>query len=221
MKEFNMQYNVKVYLVDDHAVVREGYKHLLEKAQIDVIAQASSGEQAYRDYELVNPDVMVIDLSMEGIGGIETIRRITSKNKSAKILAFSMHDDTIFATRAIQAGATGYVTKSSAPDVLVEAVFAVASNKRFISQDIANKISLKHINPEPDDINKTVKELSAREFEVFQLLAKGKSLDEIAQTVHLDYKTIANAQTRLKQKLKVDNTAQLILAAIKLNILVN
>lgn len=216
-----MKFNVKVYLVDDHAVVREGYKHLLEKAQIDVIAQASSGEQAYRDYELVSPDVMVIDLSMEGIGGIETIRRITSKNKSAKILAFSMHDDTIFVTRAIQAGATGYVTKSSAPDVLVEAVFAVASNKRYISQDIANKISLNQIKPEPDDINKTVKELSAREFEVFQLLAKGKSLNEIAQTLHLDYKTIANAQTRLKQKLKVENTAQLILAAIKLNILVN
>lgn len=216
-----MQHNVKVYLVDDHAVVREGYKHLLEKAQIDVIAQASSGEQAYRDYELVNPDVMVIDLSMEGIGGIETIRRITSKNKTAKILAFSMHDDTIFATRAIQAGAIGYVTKSSAPDVLVEAVFTVAKNKKFISQDMAHKITQSHIHPHSTQAHHhhLLATLSTREFEVFSLIAKGHALDDIARILNLDYKTIANIQTKLKQKLNVDNTAQLILAAVKFNIL--
>lgn len=221
-----MQKKVTVYLVDDHAVVREGYKHLLEKANISVIAEASSGEDACQHYERIQPDIVVIDLSMPGIGGLEAIRRITTKDKHAKLLAFSMHDDTIFATRAIQAGASGYITKSNAPNVLVEAVFAVSAGKKFISQDIANKISQQQISsgeiisgqPKNDDL---LAELSPREFEVFQLLAKGLSLDEIANILHLDYKTIANTQTRLRQKLKVENAAQLILAAVKLNILAN
>lgn len=216
-----MNKNVSVYLVDDHAVVREGYKHLLEKANIRVIAEACNGEEAYKFYDQLQPDVVVIDLTMPGMGGIETIKKITSKDKNAKFLVFSMHDDAVFTSRAMQAGARGYVTKSSTPNILVEAVFAVAANKRYISQDIATKISLSQINPQTEAINNTVKELTAREFEVFQLLAKGKSLDDIAQILHLDYKTIANTQTRLKHKMKVENTAQLILAAIKLNILVN
>lgn len=209
-----MNKTVTVFLVDDHAVVREGYKHLLQKTNIKVIAEASSGEEAYQQFELISPDVIVMDLSMPGIGGIETIQKIVSKNKNAKILAFSMHDDIVFCKRALQAGAVGYVTKSSAPDELIEAVFAVAANKNFISQEIANRVSIKQIKNED-----VLSALTAREFEIFQMLAKGLSLDDIASTLHLDYKTIANAQTRLRQKLNVENTSQLILAAVKLNIL--
>ncbi len=216
-----MKQKVRVYLVDDHAVVREGYKHLLEQAQITVIAESSSGEEAYQQYKTVAPDVVVIDLTMTGIGGIETIRRIKTLDKQAKLLAFSMHDDIIFATKAMQAGASGYVTKSSAPNVLVDAVFKVAQNKRYLSVDIAAKISQTQINPAHEDILKqeALTSLSAREFEVFERIAKGLSLDEIASTLHLDYKTVANIQTRLRQKLHVENTAQLVLAAIKLNVL--
>ncbi len=209
-----MSKNVTVFLVDDHAVVREGYKHLLHKTNIKVIAEASSGEEAYQKFEEVRADVIVMDLSMPGVGGIETIHKIINKEKSTKILAFSMHDDVVFCKRALQAGACGYVTKSSAPDELIEAVFSVASNKKYISQEIANRVSLKQIKN--DDVLST---LTAREFEIFQMLAKGLSLDVIANTLHLDYKTIANAQTRLRQKLNVESTSQLILAAIKLNIL--
>lgn len=214
-----MKASVSVFLVDDHAVVREGYKHLLEQADISVIAEASSGEEAYRHYDAVQPDVVVVDLSMEGMGGIETIRRIKTLDKRARLLAFSMHDETVFSTRAMQAGASGYVTKSSAPDVLVEAVFAVANHKKYISQDVAEKITHAQFNQQKRQSFDVLKELTAREFEVFQLLAKGLSLDEIANTLHLDYKTIANTQTRLRQKLNVSNTAQLILAALNLNIL--
>ncbi|MFZ2538706.1 MAG: response regulator transcription factor [Oscillospiraceae bacterium] len=216
-----MQKNVSVYLVDDHAVVREGYKHLLEKANIKVIAEAENGEEAYRNYDALKPDVVVIDLSMSGMGGIEAIRKITAKDKNAKLLAFSMHDDTIFTIRAMQAGARGYVTKSSPPNVLVEAVFAIAANKKYISQDIAVKISQHKMNSLETPQDNVLLDLTAREFEVFQMLSKGLSLDEIANTLHLDYKTIANTQTRLRHKLNVENTAQLILAAIKLNILAN
>lgn len=205
---------VKVYLVDDHAVVREGYKHLLEKANIKVIAEASSGEQAYLDYTKVQPDVVIMDLSMPGIGGIETIKKLMTKDKNAKILAFSMHDDIVFCSRAMQAGAVGYVTKSSAAEVLVEAVFTIANGKKYISHDLAHKISVQHLKPE-----NTLDSLTPREFEVFRLLAHGLPLDEVANILTLNYKTVANIQTRLLQKLHVDNRSQLILAAVRLNIL--
>jgi DNA-binding NarL/FixJ family response regulator len=214
-----MNENVNVYLVDDHAVVREGYKHLLEQANITVIAEADSGEDACKHYESLQPDVVVLDLSMPGIGGIETIRKLMLKDKHAKLLAFSMHDDIVFTSRAMQAGAKGYVTKSSAPNVLVEAVFAVAANKKYISHDIVTKVALQQANTNDKLLESTLENLTAREFEVFQLLAKGLSLDNIANTLHLDYKTIANTQTRLRHKLGVNNTAQLILAAVKLKIL--
>jgi DNA-binding NarL/FixJ family response regulator len=210
-----MKLSVSVYLVDDHAVVREGYKHLLEKANIKVIAEAESGEDAYLRFDELQPDVVVMDLSMPGMGGIETIKKLLLKNKNCKILVFSMHDDVVFISRAMQAGASGYVTKSSAPKVLVEAVFALAANKKYVSHDIAHKICMQRLNPE----NTILSQLNQREFEVFRLLANGLTLDEIAGTLNLDYKTIANIQSKLRQKLSVDNNSQLILAAIKLNIL--
>ncbi|NOU24945.1 MAG: response regulator transcription factor, partial [Methylotenera sp.] len=168
---------VKVYLVDDHAVVREGYKHLLEKANIQVVAEAESGEQAFDNFDQLKVDVIVMDLSMPGVGGIETIKKIVSKDKRARILAFSMHDDVVFSARAMQAGAKGYVTKSCAPSVLVEAVFAVANNKKYLSLDVAKKITSQNLEAEDSILNN----LSQREFEVFQMLAKGLTLEEIAK----------------------------------------
>lgn len=209
-----MSKNVSVYLVDDHAVVREGYKHLLEKANISVIAEAESGEMAHLNYLQHKPDVVVMDLSMPGMGGLETLKKILSKDTKAKILIFSMHDSVIYSSRALQAGARGYVSKASAPDVLVEAILTIASGKRYISPDIAQQIAIN--NPDGDTI---LNELSAREFEVFQLLSKGLSLENIANTLHLDYKTVANTQTRLRQKLNVENGSQLVLAAIQLKVL--
>jgi DNA-binding NarL/FixJ family response regulator len=206
---------INVLLVDDHLVVREGYKQLLEKANIKVIAEASNGEEAYGLFDTITPDVTIMDISMPGISGIETIKKVKNKYPKSKILAFSMHDDIIFTTRAIEAGASGYVTKSSAPTVLVEAVRTVFDNKRYISPDLAKKIALNGIK----DMNE-IKNLSDREFEVFRLLASGMSLDEISVILSLDYKTIANIQSRIKYKLKIENKSQLILAAIKFNILI-
>ncbi|ACT49980.1 MULTISPECIES: response regulator transcription factor [Methylovorus] len=209
-----MQGAVRVMLVDDHAVVRQGYRHLLEKSGIKVIAEVDSGEDAYRVYSEHQPEVVVMDLSMRGMGGLEALKRIVSRDRNAKVLVFSMHDDAIFPTRALQAGASGYVTKSSAPDVLVEAVFAIANNRKYVSHDIAQEIAMHNING-GDILNS----LSSREFEVFNLLAQGRSIEDIAAALCLDYKTIANVQTRLRQKLNVENAAQLMLLAIKLNII--
>jgi len=216
MKKFHIKTAVKVFLVDDHAVVREGYKNLLEKANIKVIAEAESGEEAYRNFDEIKPDVVILDLSMPGMGGMETIKKMLTKDKNVKILAFSMHDDVVFCSRTMHAGASGYVTKSSAPNELVEAVFAVATNKKYISHDLAFKISTQGLNPDT-----ALNSLTPREFEVFRLLAKGLSLEEVANTLNLNYKTVANHQTQLLQKLNVKNRSKLILAAIKLNILKN
>lgn len=209
-----MKTEVKVYLVDDHAVVREGYKHLLEKANIKVIAEAESGEEVYQNFDEIKADVVVLDLSMPGMGGMETIKKMLTKDKYVKILAFSMHDDVVFCSRTMQAGAYGYVTKSSAPNVLVDAVFAIAANKKYVSYDLAYKISTQNLQSE-----NALNSLTPREFEVFRLLAKGLSLDEVANTLNLTYKTIANHQTHLLQKLNVKNRSKLILAAVKLKIL--
>ncbi|OAM51236.1 DNA-binding response regulator [Methylovorus sp. MM2] len=209
-----MQGEVRVLLVDDHAVVRQGYRHLLEKSNIQVVAESDSGEEAYRLYTETDPDVVIIDLSMPGMGGLEALRRIISRDRNARVLVFSMHDDAIFPTRALQAGAFGYVTKASAPEVLVEAVMAIAHNRKYVSHDIAQQVAVHNISG-GDILNI----LSSREFEVFTLLAQGRSVEEIAASLHLDYKTIANVQTRLRQKLNVENSAQLMLLAIRLNII--
>jgi two-component system invasion response regulator UvrY len=214
MKLIYNQKTIEVYLIDDHAVVREGYKNLLEKASIKVIAEASSGEEAYQNFEAINAAVIIIDLSMPGVGGMETIKKILAKDKTVKILAFSMHDDLVFCSRTMQLGACGYVTKSSAPSELVEAVFAVANNRKYISKDLAYKISMQGINNENN-----LYKLTPREFEVLKLLTKGLSLDEVATTLNLNYKTIANHQTHIMQKLNIKNRSKLIVTALKLKVL--
>lgn len=205
---------IRVLLVDDHAVVRQGYRHLLEKSLMDVIAEANSGEVAYQQYMEHQPDVVVMDLSMKGIGGLEAMNKILHQDSKAKVLVFSMHDSPIFASRALKAGAMGYVSKASNPDVLLQAINQIAiQNKRFISPDIANAIV------QEEDGSEILHDLTNREFEVFQLLAMGLSIEQISTTLNLDYKTIANTQTRLRQKLNVENGSQLVLAAIKFNVL--
>lgn len=205
---------ISVLLVDDHAVVRQGYRHLLENAEISVIGECSSGEQGYQDYFALKPDVVIMDLSMSGVGGLEALRRIVAKDSKANVVIFSMHDSPVYSSRALQSGAKGYVSKASAPEVLIEAIITVAKGKRYLSPDIAQQIA---VNQSHDNL--MTNDLSAREFEVFQLLAKGLTLEDIANTLHLDYKTIANTQTRLRQKLNVENGSQLVLAAIRLNVL--
>lgn len=209
-----MQQPIRVLLVDDHAVVRKGYLHLLQTSGIEVVAEADSGEDAYQLYAELAPDVVIMDLSMPGMGGLETLRRIISRDSKARILVFSMHDDAIFPTRALMSGAMGYVSKASAPEVLVDAVQSLAKNRSYISHDIAQQVSMQNIHG--DDL---LKKLSPREFQVFNMLAEGQSLENIATTLCLDYKTVANVQTRLRTKLDIEGTAQLMLLAFRLGLM--
>jgi DNA-binding NarL/FixJ family response regulator len=200
-----------VLLVDDHAVVLEGYCRLLERTpDIAVVADAANGDDAYRRFVEFRPDVVVMDITLPGIGGIEVARRMLSREPEARILMFSMHEDVLFSSRALQTGARGYVTKSSAPEVLVEAVRLVAAGKLYISHDMAQELAVQMLpgNESP------LQALSPREFEVFRLLVGGHSIGEIAKMLSLSYKTVANHQWNIRQKLDVSNTAQVVRMAI-------
>jgi DNA-binding NarL/FixJ family response regulator len=207
-----MSTKIRVVLVDDHNVVRSGLRRLLELGgDVEVVAEANSGEQACDIYNQFQPDVLVMDLSMPGIGGLEALRRILSVVPKARIVIFTMHENSTFATQALSAGARCYVAKSGLADDLLLAVREAAAGKTYISPNIAQKIVLQSISGEHDPMQR----LSPREFEVFRLLAEGLSIDDIAGTLNISQKTTANYQTILKQKLGISNAVELVRLAIR------
>jgi len=203
---------IRVILVDDHNVVRSGLRRLLELGgDIEVVAEASNGEQACEIYGEFKTDVLVMDLSMPGIGGLEALRRILLLAPRAKVVIFSMHENITFAMQALSAGARGYVAKSGLADDLLLAVREAAVGRSYISPVIAQKIAMQSISGEQNPM----KQLSAREFEVFRLLAEGLSIDDIAGNLNISQKTVANYQTMLKQKLGISNAVELVRFAMR------
>jgi two-component system, NarL family, invasion response regulator UvrY len=214
----NIAERIKVLLVDDHAVVREGYRRLLERSHdIDVVGEAASAGEAYQQFAEIEPDVVVMDISLPDVSGIEALRRLLAREPRARILAFSIHDEAIFPKSALKAGAAGYVTKSSAPDVLVEAVRSVARGETFLSPDIARILALQQGSGKES----VLEGLSAREFEIVRLLAQGHSVRAIADRLCLNYKTVANHQSIIRHKLGVDTPAQLIRIATQSGMMVD
>ena len=207
---------VSVLLVDDHAVVREGYIRLLERhGDIVVIGEAGDAATAHSLFCHLDPQIVVMDISMPGTSGIEAMRRMLHYKPDARVLVFSMHEDIIFVRRALQAGAFGYVTKASAPNVLVQAIHVIASGKRYLSAEIAQKLALRDFATDKDAAGS----LSAREFEVLRLLTQGQSITEIAQSLGLNAKTVANHQTIIKQKLGAESAIQLLTKAGQLGLM--
>lgn len=203
---------VRVILVDDHAVVRAGFRRLLEQqSSIQVIAEAHDGDSAYALTIEHRPDVIVMDLSMPGVSGFETIRRIATRLNTARILVFSMHDDAALAERAIQSGARGYVTKSSAPETLAIAVAEVAGGKLYLSPDIAKSIAILKLTGDDNPVTA----LNSREFEIFRLIVSGRQVPDIARTLNLSGKTIANYHTTIKHKLGINSDVELVLLAAR------
>lgn len=202
----------RVMLVDDHAVVRVGFKMLLQAApDIEVIAEADSGESACLKYAEVAPDVVVMDLAMPGMGGIEAVRRILARDSRARILALSAHEDTAHPRRVLKAGALGYLSKRTAPEVLIEAVRAVAAGQRYLDPGIAQKLAVEELTGSQDP----VKALSEREFAVFIQLAQGLSVAQIAENLKLSPNTVGTHLYNVKQKLGVANQAELTLIALR------
>ena len=207
------QDQISVLLVDDHAVVREGYRRLLERqGGIAVIGEAADATTAHSLFCSLGPQIVVMDITLPGMSGIEVMRRMLNYKPDARILIFSMHEDTIFATRSLQAGAFGYVTKASAPHVLVEAVHAVAAGRKYLSPEMAQKLALRDFEGAKTDA------LSARELEVLRLLARGQTVKEIAETMGLRPKTVANHQSAIKQKLEADTAIDLLRKADELGL---
>jgi two-component system invasion response regulator UvrY len=204
---------VSVLLVDDHAVVREGYRRLLERhGDITVIGEAVDAATAYSLFCHLDPQIVVMDITLPGTSGIDAMRRMLVYKSDARILIFSMHEDDIFVRRALQAGAFGYVTKASAPNVLVEAIRSVMAGKKYLSPGVAQKLALHEFTGNQAD------GLSAREFEVLRLLAQGHSIKEIAESMGLNPKTVSNHQTAIKQKLGADTAIQLFKKATQLGL---
>ncbi|QDD00497.1 response regulator [Candidatus Methylopumilus planktonicus] len=207
-----------IVLVDDHAVVRAGVRRLLEQEPLfEVIGEAESGEKAYQILAELKPDVMVMDLSMPGMGGLEAIRRILMRYEKAKILVLSMHEDLSFANQALKLGAKGYLTKNTLADDLVKSIETVTQGDVFLSDEIAKKMAMQSISGNQDPVH----ELSAREFEIFRLLAEGLDIDAIASTLNISSKTVSNYQTTIKQKLDINTPIELIRYAIKVGVIKN
>jgi two-component system, NarL family, invasion response regulator UvrY len=204
---------IRVLLVDDHAVVRMGFRLLLQsQADMSVIAEAESGEIACQRFLELSPDVVVMDLAMPGMGGLEALRRIRARDAEARVLTLSAHDDPMHARRALQEGALGFLSKRSAPEALLEAVTVVAAGRRYLDPVLAQKLAL----AEFDGAAKSpVERLSEREFEVFVRLAGGATVQRIAADLNLSASTIGTHLYNIKQKLNVVNQSELTLIAIR------
>jgi two-component system invasion response regulator UvrY len=203
---------INVMLVDDHAVVRMGFKLLLESASdIKVVAEAESGEQAIRLYIEHQPDVVVMDITMPGLGGLEAIERIMARDPQAKILVLSAHEDSVHPKRVLSAGALGYLTKRSAAEELIKAIRTVAGRKMYLEASIAQQMAIQQLSGEKNPVDV----LSAREFEVFISLAKGNTTNEIAETLNLSPRTVGTHLYNIKQKLSASTSADLALMAMR------
>ena len=204
---------IQVLLVDDHAVVRTGFRLLLQsQPDITVAAEAQSGEAACQIYAELAPDVVVMDLGMPGMGGLEALRRIRARNSAARVLALSAHDDPMHARRALREGALGFLSKRSAPEALIEAIATVAAGRRYIDPSLAQKLALAEIE---GAARSPIEQLSEREFEVFIRLAGGATVQKIADDLKLSASTIGTHLYNIKQKLGVVNQSELTLLAIR------
>ena len=204
---------IRVLLVDDHAVVRTGFRLLLQsQPDVCVAGEAASGEAACQRYAELSPDVVVMDLAMPGMGGLEALRRIRARDPAARVLALSAHDDPMHARRALREGALGFLSKRSAPEALTEAIGAVAAGRRYLDVSLAQKLALAEIE---GGAKSPVERLSEREFEVFIRLARGETVQRIAEDLKLSASTVGTHLYNIKQKLGASNQSELTLLAIR------
>ena len=205
---------IAVMLVDDHAVVRMGFRLLIDAApDMRVVAEAESGEDAVRRIEEARADVVILDISMPGIGGLEAVHRILARAPQARILVLSAHEDAMHARRVLKAGAAGYLTKRSAAEALIEAIRAVFQGRSFLEPQIARQLELQQALADP------LERLSEKEFKVFLALAGGQSVQDIAAVMSLSPSTVGTHLYNIKQKLGAANSAELALIAMRAGLL--
>ena len=201
----------RLLLVDDHAIVRAGFRYLLESDAEYEIKEVNTAEEACNIYKEYKPDAVIMDLIMPGMGGLEGVRHLKAKDSKAKVLVLSMRDDPVYVNRATKAGAKGYVTKRSAPEELTKAVREIIKGQSYLSVDVADT----HLKTEVKTDEEKIKCLSEREFEVFCLLAEGQRVVNISEDLHLSPKTVSNHRTRIMHKLNASSIVELTKLAIR------
>ena len=206
---------MKILIVDDHPVVRAGLRRLLAVEPAVEFGEAADGREALDAFREQRPTLVILDLNLPGLGGIEVIARLKTADPEARILVLSMHDDYIHVTRALQAGAAGYVSKNAPPEELLEAVRRVAGGHTYIEHEIAEGLVFAKLRTPLHPLD----DLSSRDLEMLRLLAQGHSLPQIADTLGIAYKTAANSSSRIKTKLGASGTADLIRIAIRSGLL--
>jgi two-component system, NarL family, invasion response regulator UvrY len=201
---------MKILLVDDHVVVRAGVRRLLS-TEVDVsILEAGSSQEALDICRRERPDLVVLDLNLTGSSGLELLRRLAQLDKTAKVLVLSMHSEPVYAARALQAGARGYISKSAGAEEFVDAVRQVGKGGRYIEREIAAELAVgKFSKADP------LEQLSTREIDILRLLGEGKSYTQIAAALGVSYKTVANSSSMIREKLAVESTAELIRLSVE------
>jgi len=208
---------VRVLLVDDHDLVRMGINSLLETANgIKVVGEASSGEEALKLFKELQPNIVLMDVKMPGIGGLEATKRIAHQYHDAKVLVVTVYADEPYPSRVLQAGAMGYITKSTSIDEMVQAIKIVSSGKRYLSPEIAQQLALKHLN---DESKSPFEQLSEREMQVLIMITSGQRVNEISDQLFLSPKTINSYRYRLFEKLNVNSDVELTHFAFKYNLI--
>lgn len=209
---------MKILITDDHAVVRQGYASLLS-VMLDPceLVEASSGEEACRLAVEQDFDVMILDINLPGISGIEAACRIVRRDPLAKVLFFSMYDEIPMVQQALDAGGLGYITKSSPPEVLVEAVQKVAVGRLYVEHELAMRLAMERFSQK--EVDGRLGSMTQREFEVFVMLSKGCSSRLIAERLCISAKTVSNYTSVLKSKMQVASTAELVHLAIETGVL--
>ena len=202
---------MRLLLVDDHEIVRAGLKRLVENyPEINIVGECSSGEEAYNFVRKTQVDFIVMDLSMLGKGGIETTKQIKKHFEDIKILILSMHDNPTLIKQAMDAGANGFILKNDISDDLIKAIFSIQQGEQVLSESI--KAELENINLPKIDL------LNSKEIEILKSLAKGEDLKDIADKLNISYKTAANYQTNIKQKLNIKSNIEFYKIAFENNL---
>lgn len=206
---------LRLLIIDDHAIVREGYRRLLERRQdLRIVGEAGEADEGYERFKELAPDVVLLDLSLGAGSGLRLLAQMLRHSPEAAVLVFSMHAEALYAVQALKAGARGYVTKGSAPQVLVDAVYQVARGQRALSPDIAGEVAGMLL-----DQGDTQAGLTPREFDILRLLMQGLDVEAVGQALHISPKTVRNTHYQLKAKLGARSDIELTRKALQLNLL--
>ncbi|MFB9885143.1 response regulator [Balneatrix alpica] len=206
-----MSTRIRVLLVDDHDVVRAGFSRLLEAGgECIIVGEARDADSGTEAYFRLQPDVVIMDLSMPGQGGLEAIKRIRARDEQARVLVLTVHENEPFPQRALAAGALGYLTKRCAPEELLEAVSALAKGEGYIASNIRPMLEKAGAQS-----GHSAEKLTQREFQIYELLARGSSVSSIAQTLYLSVKTVHTHRANLMRKLRIKNNAELVMRAVQ------